>query len=240
MWLSLAVLLSACGLQILVFLLNKVLYLWVPPGRSLILKYATITNNAAFMGFPILGAIYGEIGILYGSIFIIPMRIVMWTSGLSLFTSMENKKRIITLITHPCLLAVFIGFGYAFAPFTLPRFLSDAIMWVGECVRVIPMIIVGSILSGVKFKEVLDKHCFYYSFIRLIAVPAIVFGAMVLLKLDPIVIGVAVLMAGMPAAVVTAALSEKYGQDSEFASKTIFISTALSIITLPLVAAALA
>ena len=236
---SLAILLSACGLQILVFLLNKVLYFWIPPKKSVILKYATITNNAVFMGFPILGAIYGEIGILYGSIFIIPMRIMMWTAGLSLFTSLDRKKNTIALVTHPCFLTVFIGFAYAFAPFTLPHFLTDAIRWIGECVRILPMFIVGSILSGVKPRDVIDKHCFYFSFLRLICIPAIMFGALSLLRLDSVVIGVTVLEAAMPAAVMTAVLSEKYGQDVDFASKTVFVSMILSIITLPIIAVAL-
>jgi predicted permease len=34
-------------------------------------------------------------------------------------------------------------------------------------------------------------------------------------------------------------LAEKYGQDSAFASKTIFVSTMLSIATLPVIAALL-
>jgi hypothetical protein len=60
-----------------------------------------------------------------------------------------------------------------------------------------------------------------------------------LLRLDPLVIGVSVLMAAMPSALVTAILAEKYGQDSSFASKTVFVTTILSVVTLPLIAAAL-
>ena len=236
---SLVVILTAFGLQFLVFILNKFVYAWIPPERSVVFKYATITNNSSFIGLPIAGGIYGEIGILYGANFLIPMRILMWTSGLSLFTNFETKKRVITLATHPCMIAVILGFAYVFAPFQLPEFLSNAMRFTGDCVRVIPMFIVGSILSGVKVREVLDIHCFYYSALRLIVIPAIMFGVLTLLRLDSVVIGVTVLMAGMPAAVVTAALSEKYGRDAAFASKTIFVSTMLSIVTLPLLAAAL-
>jgi len=233
---SVIILLCAFGLQLLVFILNKFLYIRIPKAKGLVLKYATISNNAAFMGLPVIGAVFGDIGILYGSIFLIPMRILMWTSGLSLFTSLENSKKFKSLATHPCMLAVFLGFGYVFAPFSLPTFLSDAIRWIGEVTRVMPMIVVGSILSEVKLREVLDKHCFYYSFIRLLAIPTVMFVVLHFLRIDPVVIGVSVLMAAMPAAIVTAMLSEKYGQDSLFASKTVFVSTILSILTLPLIA----
>ncbi|MCL2366182.1 MAG: AEC family transporter [Oscillospiraceae bacterium] len=237
---SAVILLCAFGLQLLVFILNKFIYIKVPPEKCIILKYTTITNNSAFMGLPILGAVFGDIGVLYGSIFLIPMRILMWTSGLSLFTSLDGKNQVKNLVTHPCMVAVFLGFAYVFIPLTLPMFLSDALRWVGEMTRVLPMIIVGSILSEVKLNAVFDKYCFYFSFFRLIVIPAIVFVVLNSLALDPVVIGVSVLMAAMPSAIVTAILSEKYGKDSAFASKTVFVSTMLSIATLPLIAMVLA
>ena len=233
---SAVILLCAAGLQLLAFILNKFIYIKVPSEKRVIVQYATIANNAAFMGLPILGAIFGDIGILYGSIFLIPMRIMMWTAGLSLFTSLDGKKQMKNLVTHPCMVAVFVGFAYVFIPLTLPQFLNDAIRWVGEITRVMPMIIVGSILSEVKIREVLDKYSFYFSFFRLIVIPAIVFVVLWILDIDPVVIGVSVLMAAMPSAIVTAILAEKYGQDSIFASKVIFASTILSVITLPVIA----
>ena len=237
---GLIVLSTAFGLQILAFALNKFAYLRLPPERQIILKYTTITNNAAFLGLPILSAAFGSAGVLYGSIFLIPARIMMWTAGISLFTRVERGKRVKKVLTHPCMLAVALGFAYAFAPFELPAFASDAIRWVGECARVLPMLIVGSILSGVKLRDALDPHCFYFAFIRLVVMPSIMFGALALLRLDPLVVGVAVLMAAMPSATVSAMFAEKYGLDPAFASKNVFVSTMLSIITLPLIAAALA
>ena len=239
LWQSVIVLIAAFGLQLLVLILNKFIFIKLPQERQIILKYTMISNNAAFMGLPILGAVYGALGILYGAIFLIPMRILMWTAGLSLYTRAERMTRVKVLVTHPCMWAVVLGFGYAFAPFHLPAFLLDSIRWVGETTRVLPMVIVGSILCGVKLKDVLDKHCFYFSFFRLVAVPAIMFGVLTAFNIDPVVIGVTVLMAAMPAALLSAILAEKYGHDYAFASKTVFVSTVLSIVTLPLISGAL-
>jgi len=221
-------------------ILNKVLYIRFKPERRAVMQFSTICNNAGFMGLPIIEAVFGPIGLIYGSVMIVPMRIFMWTSGLSLFTRTETKQKIKTLATHPCMWAVVLGFAYVFAPFTLPAFLTGTIAAVGRTTTVLTMLIVGSILSGFAIKDTLDKACFYYSFFRLIAIPAIAFGVLFLLDIDPIVTGVAVLSAAMPAAVATAMLAEKYGCDSQFASKTIFVSTMLSIVTLPVIATLLA
>ena len=236
---SLIILMVAFGLQAFVFVLNKFLYIKIAPEKALIFKYATINNNAASLGLPVLGAVFGDIGILYGSIFLIPMRILMWTSWLSLFTKVDRKNKIKNLITHPCILAVVVGFVYVFIPLSLPAFISNAIWWVGDVARVLPMIVVGSILSELKIKEALDKDCFYYSFFRLVAIPAVMFVVLRLLSLDPVLIGVSVLLAAMPAAMITATFADKYNRNPEFASKTIFVSTILSIATLPLIALAL-
>jgi len=236
---GLTILLVSSGLQLLAFLLNKVLYLWIPPERQLILKYATMINNATFMGLPVLGAVYGPTAVLYGSIFLIPARIMMWTAGISMFTDDEKGNRVRKMLTHPCMLAVVAGVAYTFAPFRLPVFMSDAIGWLGETTRVIPMLTVGSIFSGVKLRQAVDKHNLYHSIIRLILLPAIMFGALILLKTDPLITGVAVLLTAMPSATVTAMFAEKYGKEMEFASKTVVVTTLLSIVTLPLIAAAL-
>jgi len=236
---SLMVLLAASILQVIAFILNKVLYRWLPPGRQNILKYATITNNATVMGLSILSAVHGSIGVFLGSIYLIPGRIVLLTAGIALFTQDKKSKGAVRVLTHPCMIAVVLGFAYSFAPFELPVFLSDAIRWVGDITRVLPMIIVGTILCEVKPKEALDIHCFYYSFIRLFAIPAALFGILSLLRIEPMVISVSVLLASMPAATVTAMFAEKYDQDKAFASKTVFVSTVLSILTLPIMSAAL-
>jgi predicted permease len=229
----------AIGAQVLYMVINRIAYNWIPKERRVVMQYATIVNNASFMGLPVIDSVFGTTGILYGSIVLVPIRLFMWTSGLSLFTKTEKKQQYKSLATHPCIWAVILGFAYLFSPVRLPAVLSTTIDLLGRCTTFMSMFIVGSILSEVDFRTILDRTCFYYSFIRLIAIPAIIYAVLRLLGIDPVVTGVAVLSSAMPAATMTAMLSAKYGQDSKFASKLIFVSTLLSLVTLPLVAYAL-
>ena len=233
-------LLISFGMQVFYLVISKLLYIRFKPERRAVAEYATITSNAGFMWLPIIEAVFGQTGVLYASIILIPMRIFMWTAGLSLFTKMDVKQKIKKLGTHPCIWAVIFGLAYSLSTFELPAFLTSAISAVSACTTALSMLVVGSILTGVELKTVFDKDCFYYSFFRLVAIPAIVLAALISLKADPLTTGVAVLMSAMPAALATAMLSEKYGKDSNYASKTIMISTALSIVTLPIIATVLA
>ena len=230
---SAIVLIVAFGLQLLAFILNLFVYKKIPDNRSAIMKHGMISNNASFMGFPIIGAVFGPTGVLFGSIFLIPMRILMWTSGLSLFTEAGGKQKLKMLLSHPCIWSVFVGFAYMFVPFELPQFIWNAITYIGDCARVLPMLIVGSILSGIKLKDMLDLQCYFYSFFRLIAIPAVLFVVLMLLKVDELVRNVAVLSSAMPTAITTVMLADKYDKDAAFASKLVVVSTILSIATLP-------
>jgi predicted permease len=99
------------------------------------MQYATICNNAGFMGLPVIEAVSGPPASLYGSIVLIPIRLFMWTAGLSLFTKSDKKqsfKRLATLIRD--IWAVILGFGYMFLPWRLPAFSVGRDHALGRCV----------------------------------------------------------------------------------------------------------
>ena len=217
-------------------LVSRILYLRARPEHKEVMQYATIISNSGFMGLPVIESVFGQIGLLYGSINLVPLRIFMWTAGLSLFTKTQTKEKIKMLATHPCIWAVVLGLVYLLIPLELPSFIMVTIDTIGNCTTMLSMLVVGSLLSGVDLKSIVDKDCFYFTVLRLIAIPAVVFCALLLLKVDKYVTGVVTLSSAMPAATVTAMLAEKYGRDSQFASKILFISTAFSLVTLPVAA----
>ena len=172
----------------------------------------------------------------------------MWTSGLTQFTSKnvdENGKKqpvfiketIKSLILHPCIIAVFLGLLIMDFNIPLPEYINRSITFMSQCTIPISMIVIGCILSGRKVSQLFDKATFYFTFIRLLAFPLLIFALLKLLKVDPLITGVSTLLTGMPAGTTTAILADKYGCDAAFASTVIFISTMFSIITIPILCA---
>lgn len=96
------------------------------------------------------------------------------------------------------------------------------------------MIVIGGILAEIRFRDVISKLTIYYSFIRLILIPLLVLFGCIIVKLPILVTAVATVLAGMPAGSTTAILAEKYNGDSKLAVEIVFLSTALSLITIPL------
>ncbi len=223
------------GVQLFYLLISRFIYPGQSRERLACLRYATVCSNAGFLGIPIIGGLYGPMGTLLTSVVLIPQRIVMWSAGLSLFTTTDSKSVIKKLATHPCIIAVVIGFVLMLTgnP-ALPMPLQKALAGASSCNTCMSMLVIGSILAGAEHINFKDGMMWWYTLARLVLIPLAVFVLLVPLPIDPMIRGVMVLASGMPAGSTTAILAAKYDGDAPFASCLIFLTTLLSLITLPL------
>lgn len=216
--------------------LSRLLYNRYPEPTKRVLQYATVCSNGGFMGNPIAESVFGAEGLMYASIFLIPQRIVMWSAGITLFTEAPNKRTLVKkVLTHPCIIAVFVGlFLMIFRP-VLPEFVEKTASSLGSCTTPLSMLMVGMILADVEdVKSIFSWGIIRYTLIRLIILPGIIFIGCRIFKIDLLVTGIGVLMTAMPAACMTTILANKYHGDSLFASKCVVFSTAMTLVTLPM------
>lgn len=201
------------------------------------LEYGTVVNNAGTLGMVIAEAAFGEEGLLFASVFMIPVRIMMWSYGLALYDSKGKKGSLWKVLLHPCIVAVGIGIVLMLLQsngILLPGFAQKTLDAVANCNTALVMFAIGVILSEVPAKEIVDKWAGIYSAVRLIVIPAVLFVILKLLPLPALPVNVAIIETAMPAASTMAMLAQKYDMDSRFASKMIFISTLCSLITMPI------
>ena len=220
--------------QIISYLLGLVLYRKEVNGRRMVLRYATICSNAGFMGNPVVEGIYGSQGLLYASVYLIPLRIFMWSAGLSCFTVASPKDIVKKLVHHPCIIAVVIGMALMPFPDVVPSFLLQTMQSCSKCVLPVSMIVIGSILSEADIRKMLKGSTLFYCVVRLLGIPAVTMVVCRLLGMGALVTGVCTILAGMPAGSTTAILAEKYDGDAKYASECVFLSTVLSLFTMPL------
>lgn len=221
-------------IQIFCTFISGILYRKVPKEKRMVLQYATVCSNAGFLGNPVAEGLYGSVGLLYASVYLIPQRIVMWSAGVSYFTECPSKKEVVKkVLKHPCIVAVEIGIVLMVTQVQLPGFLSSAIENVGGCTTAITMMLIGTILTDVDMRHILTRTTVAYSFIRLVFIPAVVFAGSWLANIDSVVAGVSVTLAAMPAGTTTAILAMKYHGDEEFATQCVVLTTMLSMAAIP-------
>ena len=229
-------LLSAIILQLLCLALNRVLFNRYPPQRKKVLQYCTIVPMSGFLGNPIAEGIYDELGVLYTSIFLIPMRIVMWSVGTTYFVAGEaaDKKKVLkNVATHPCLVAIYLGLLCMATQFRLPSVITETVRYIGNCNSALTMFIVGTILADVKLSTIFNRHTAWFSLFRLVILPALALGVGAALELERVALGVSVLMTGMPAGATAAIFAARYQSDAPFATQCVVMTTLASMLTLP-------
>lgn len=233
-WKAFSIMLIVASLvQVLSMIVAKLMYNPMEDGEKQVYQYGTVCSNAGFMGNPLTQSIFGDTGLLYASIFLIPLRIVMWTAGVSYFSDKTDKKQLLKkVLLHPCMIAVYIGMFLLLTQWPLPKVLMETVSSFSSCCTAMTMMYIGTILADVDFKSLLTKHQVYFAFLRLVFLPSVVLTGCLLFHVDSLVSAVAVFLTAMPAGSTTSLLAAKYGADEKSAARSVVFTTALSIITL--------
>ncbi len=228
------ILLISIGIQLACLLINTFCYNKIPRGQRAVIQYGTLCSNAGLIGNPIALDLYGNLGLLYASVYLIPQRIFMWSVGLAYFTETTNKRDVVKkVMTNPCIIAFFIGLILMITQIRLPGFLDKTISSLGSCTTAVSMVFIGAVIADGGLKGLFSKLTVIYSVIRLILIPAAVLLVCYLIRLDAVAAGVAIILAAMPAGATTVVLASKNNGDEVFATKCVVLTTLLSIIFLP-------
>ena len=230
-------LVSAFVMQCVCLLLNKFLFNRFQPQQKKVLQYCTIVPMSGFLGNPIAEGIYDSIGVLYTSIYLIPMRIVMWSVGTTYFVADEtvDKRKVLkNVATHPCLVAIYLGLFCMVTQLPLPGIIPETVRYVGSCNSALTMFIVGTILADVKLSTIVNKNTALFSVFRLLLLPLLALGVGTALGLEHAALGVSVLMTGMPAGATAAIFAARYDSDAPFATRCVVLTTLISMFTLPM------
>lgn len=228
------VLLIATLIQVFCSVIAYFCYSFLPAGEKAVFQYATVCSNAGFMGNPLSQAIFGDIGLLYTSIFLIPQRIVMWTAGVSYFAAGNDRKGLLKkVLVHPCMIAVYIGLFLMLTPIQLPAFISSTVSAFSSCTTAMTMLYIGTILTDVDFRTLITGKQLYFALMRLVLIPLAVYIPCRLSGVDTVITGVCTLLTAMPAGSTTSLLAARYEADELSAAKCVVFTTVLSVITTP-------
>lgn len=222
-------------IQFLCTVLGYFLYNRIDLPQKKCLQYGTICSNAGFLGNPVAEGVFGTMGLTLASIYLIPQRIVMWSAGISVFTDSPDKKALLKkVITHPCIIACIIGITLMISQFRLPVYLEASIRTFSNCNTALSMMVIGMILADINMKQMFEKRIFYFTILRLVIIPILIYIPCRLLQVDVLITGVCVLLAAMPAGATTSILASKYNGDAAFATNMVIFSTVVSLITTPI------
>ncbi len=205
-----------------------------PLERRKVLRFSVIFSNAGFMGLPLVQGIVGDRGVIYGSFFIAVFNLICWTYGYSMMSG-SGKLNLKTALLNPGIIGLAVGLPIYFLKISLPAVISEPISFLSGLNTPLAMLVIGSYIARVDFKSFISDFSVYkMAVLRLVVCPALYLAALLIIRPERDLFISSLIQSAAPVAANTVLFSVEYHCDSELASKTVAVSTVLSIITIPI------
>ncbi len=204
--------------------------------------YGLIFSNFGFMGNAIVSAVFPEIFFEY-TMFTLPMWFLIYLWGVPTLLIGDEKKtgvqdRIKSFI-NPMLIAMLIGLVIALTGLKLPEAVGSVIDVSAECMSPLAMILTGMIIATIQIKPLVKNWQLYaITFVRLLAFPLLyilVFAFIPqgsFLTQTMLVCGMCTM--SMPMGLNAIVIPSAYGKDVSYSAGLVFVTSLLSMITIPL------
>lgn len=203
--------------------------------------FVTLTTfaNTGFVGFPVMSALFGNQGLLLAVVFNMSYNIFMYTYGVHLVSGKTGNWK--SVIFNPVTIASLLALLLFVSPVVLNEQVMGPVKLIGDMTVPLSMILIGSNLATLPFRQVLgDPKSYIVSSMRLLVLPGVALAAMWGLSrfvtIMPATASVFVLMCALPCGSMNVIFSEKYNCAPNFAARATVQSMLLSMISLPVMA----
>lgn len=198
--------------------------------------------NTGFMGYPVLLDVFGQEAVFYASLIHMAFNFFVYTYAIMCLTKSDdsefklNFKQLLT----PGIVLIFIGILIYLFDIQLPSVLMDTINSVGSLTAPLSMMMIGSSLAVYPIKDSFtDWRSYVFAFVRLIIVPFMTMIVCRLLHINPYYANITIITNAMPVGSMVLMLATQYNANVKIVTRNIVVSTLLSVITIPIVVAAM-
>ena len=203
-----------------------------------IMQFAAVFSNCGFIGYPLMSAILGPTGVLYGSAFVVTSIVLIWVYGVYMITGDKRNLSIRLALFNPGVIGVAVAVILSLLGIKLSSFTMSTLSSLASLNTPLPMMIIGYQMSKARFDSLLRHSGFWFSsLLRLVIFPLLSIIVVLLFPI-PFTAALAVVIgSATPAASIAGMFAERYGGNTEFTSSLITAQTALSILTMPIIVA---
>ena len=225
------------------FALAQIAYCRTGKGfSSRILRFGMIFTNFSFMGFPVVETLYGNHGVFYFAIFLIPIRMLYYTCAPFLLSPPSEEKEAISIkkllkkLLNPSIISVFVGILLYVTGIHLPDVITYVISSISGACSPLGMLLCGITLGGYPLRKLMQPRYARLTVYRNILIPTLIFLLTALCRLPHEFAEILVISAALPVGTLMVAFCVQYDPDPEAhfeGAGNVFYSTLFSIATVP-------
>ena len=206
----------------------------------------TFMGNVGFMGIPVVKALFPNNPemLIYVAIINVSFNVISWTLGVYTITGDKSNVSVRRAFLNPPTVALVAAlplfFFKAYIPAAVFTPIQSCANYLAGMTLPLSMIILGIRLAEIPFGSLFTSPVAYVSSaLKLVVVPLVSFALLYPIHAlfpqtdNGVIISIYIAMA-MPSAALTLSFAEMFDGDRETAVKTSVITTALSVITIPL------
>ena len=208
-----------------------------------IYEFGSIFSNCAFIGYPILSALFGEIGLFYGAFYVVTYNLACWSYGILLMAKGKAgyKFTLKNMFLNVGMISCILGFLLYALQVPIPAFLRTTTMYVGNLCTPLSLLVTGSLLATIPLTKMFSNFKLYlFCAVKLVALPLLfaltlhLCGANILLGDINLTVFLAV-MVSLPPAALTSLFANMFDVKPPFAAQLVSLGTLLSPFTTLLV-----
>lgn len=205
------------------------------PEREGLTFFGVTFANTVFLGFPVIEALYGSDGLFIAAISNIPFNLMAYTVGLGAVKGFKGGLSLKKAISPP-LVASILAVLLFLSGWEVPEIVKDAFGAMSGATIPMSMLIVGTSLGSVSLRGAAGNWRVAVVVItKLLVAPVIVWLVVRALVTDELLLGVIVILASAPPAMLATIFAIQAGKDEGYASECVFIGTVLSAVSMPFV-----
>lgn len=206
----------------------------VPKEDENLYQFMTIFANIGYMGFPVIESIYGTEAVFFVAIINLVFNVFCYSYGIYLISESNKLSFDFKILINPGIILSIIAIIIYIFNFQVPTIIKETSSMVGDITTPLAMMLIGSSLAQVPIKEVfLEKRLYPYTFIKQIIIPMIFFLILKHFITNKLILGIIIIISAMPVGSIAIMFCNEYEGNIKLASKTIFITTLFSVITIP-------
>lgn len=212
----------------------------MPKTKQYLMVFMLLFGNTGFIGIPVIKALYGTEAIFFAAIIELINDILIFTIGMALIQVSAGAKLKLGLrqFLNPGLIGVLIGLALFLLDLRLPALLGGSVEMIGAATTPLTMFVIGYQLGGLKLKEIAgDWQVYVVCFVKLMIAPVLTLLVVKLWVGDFTLLEKVLIMSfAMPVGSVSVIFSQQYKGEVAFATKSVLLSTVLSILMIPVFA----
>ncbi len=232
----LLILISFCLIKLILIVISHVVFRKEKDKFYSSNWFSSVFSNSSFMGLPIVSALFGEKALIYISIYIIFLNILSGTIGISFFKGKIDRKGLLGYILNPIIIFASLGLILFMLKIKLPFVLTKTMSTVGSITTPLSFLSLGYSLTKFRLIDIFKgKREYIACFIKLIIGPSLVILLLSIFIKQALLLNTLTIIEAMPVPTVGIIYTNIYKtEDTGYLSRVVFLSTILSLITIPI------